>query len=88
MENVKRELPISEDSRKIIIGGRYRHYKNLFYKVLALARHSESLEELVVYQAEYGEKGIWVRPKKMFMESIEINGKNIFRFDSIEEENT
>jgi len=51
--------------------GVYRHYKGRFYRVMGLARHSESGEELVVYQALYGEFGWWVRPKTMFFETVE-----------------
>lgn len=50
--------------------GRYRHYKGGEYRVLGLARHSETLEPLVVYQALYGERGLWVRPAAMFTEMI------------------
>jgi hypothetical protein len=51
--------------------GRYRHYKGGEYQVLGIARHSETDEELVVYQPQYGEKGLWVRPLAMFLESVE-----------------
>lgn len=50
--------------------GRYRHYKGREYHVLGIARHSETLETLVVYQALYGERGLWVRPAAMFIETI------------------
>ena len=60
--------------------GRYRHYKNLDYRVLGVARHSETLEPLVVYQALYGERGLWVRPAAMFVETVEIEGKRMPRF--------
>lgn len=50
--------------------GRYRHYKGQYYQVLHVARHSETEEWLVVYQALYGERGIWVRPLTMFVESV------------------
>ena len=50
--------------------GRYRHYKGREYHVLGIARHSETLEPLVVYQALYGERGLWVRPAAMFTEVI------------------
>lgn len=62
------------------IGGIYKHYKGNLYQVLALARHSETLEELVVYQTLYGEKSTWVRPLKMFLETIEISGHPTPRF--------
>ena len=65
---------------EIKIGGMYRHYKNKEYKVLALATHTETLEEMVVYQALYGEEAVWVRPLAMFMEMVEIDGKKIPRF--------
>ncbi len=64
--------------------GRYRHYKGKFYQVIAEARHSETLEEMVVYQALYktkfGKNLLWVRPKKMFLEEIVIDGKKVKRF--------
>ena len=62
--------------------GRYRHYKGREYRVLGLARHSETLEPLVVYQALYGEHGLWVRPAAMFTETIAGNepGVRIARF--------
>ena len=50
--------------------GRYRHYKGREYRVLGLARHSETREPLVVYQALYGERGLWVRPAAMFVEIV------------------
>ncbi|HIY74119.1 DUF1653 domain-containing protein [Intestinimonas butyriciproducens] len=51
--------------------GRYRHFKGKEYRVLYLARHSETLEPMVVYQALYGERGIWVRPAAMWSEHVE-----------------
>lgn len=51
--------------------GRYRHFKGKEYRVLYLARHSETLEPMVVYQALYGERGIWVRPAAMWSERVE-----------------
>ena len=65
--------------------GRYRHYKNKEYTVLGIARHSETEEELVVYRQEYGERGLWVRPKAMFLETVEIDGQRIPRFQHIPE---
>jgi hypothetical protein len=50
--------------------GLYRHYKGNDYRVIGLARHSETLEPLVVYQALYGERGLWVRPAAMFIEPV------------------
>ena len=61
--------------------GVYRHYKGAEYWVEREVRHSETDEILVLYQALYGEFGWWVRPKKMFQESVEINGESIRRFE-------
>lgn len=60
--------------------GRYRHYKGHEYTVLGIARHSETLEELVVYRPEYGEGGLWVRPKTMFVETVQVDGVSVPRF--------
>jgi hypothetical protein len=64
----------------IVIGGIYEHYKKKRYKILAVARHSETLEELVVYQALYGNQHIWVRPVSMFLEQVSIEKKSQPRF--------
>ncbi len=63
--------------------GRYRHYKGNEYEVIGVAKHSETLEELVVYRALYGEHALWVRPKAMFSEMVEVNGKKVPRFQLI-----
>lgn len=60
--------------------GRYRHYKGNEYEVLGIARHSETLEQLVVYRALYGEQGLWVRPVSMFLEEIIHEGRQQPRF--------
>jgi len=60
--------------------GRYRHYKGNEYTVIGVARHSETQEEMVVYRQEYGDYGLWVRPKAMFFEMVEVNGKTLPRF--------
>ena len=60
--------------------GRYRHFKGNEYRVLYLARHSETLEPMVVYQALYGEHGIWVRPASMWNETVERGGQRLRRF--------
>ena len=65
------------------MGRYYRHFKGNIYKVLHLAKHSETLEDIVVYQAIYGDRGIWVRPKNMFDEVIERDGRLIRRFAEI-----
>ena len=64
--------------------GKYQHYKGNVYEVLGVARHSETLEYMVLYQALYGDFGIWVRPFKMFIEEIEVNGEIKKRFECIE----
>ena len=61
----------------------YRHFKGNIYRILHIAKHSETLEDMVVYQAMYGERGIWVRPLSMFEEEIERDGKTIRRFSPI-----
>ena len=66
--------------------GKYRHYKGKEYEVIGIAKHSETLEELVVYQALYGKHELWVRPLKMFKEKIKSNGKKIPRFSNIGKE--
>jgi len=60
--------------------GRYRHYKGNEYTVVGTARHSETLEELVVYRQEYGEHGLWVRPKQMYSETVTVDGREVPRF--------
>jgi len=65
--------------------GLYRHYKGNDYRVIGIARHSETLEPLVVYQALYGEHGTWVRPALMFVEMVEIDGKQVPRFTRVGE---
>lgn len=60
--------------------GEYEHYKGKRYTVLGVARHSETLDEVVVYRAEYGEQGLWVRPLGMFLETVEVGGRRVPRF--------
>jgi len=60
--------------------GKYKHYKGKEYDVIGVARHRETLEELVVYRALYGNHALWVRPLKMFLEEVEVNGKKTPRF--------
>lgn len=64
--------------------GKYRHFKGNEYEVIALAKHSETLEELVVYRALYGEKGVWVRPAAMWLEEITRDGRTFKRFEKVE----
>ena len=65
--------------------GLYRHFKGNLYRLLYVAKHSETLEEMVVYQALYGEQGIWVRPAKMWNEHVERDGYAGPRFYPVEE---
>lgn len=65
--------------------GRYRHFKGKEYEVLDVARHSETEEELVVYRALYGDFGLWVRPARMWNETVERDGKTFRRFTYIGE---
>ena len=74
-----------ENKRTIKPGKKYRHFKGNEYLVLYLAKHSETLEDMVVYQPLYGERGIWVRPLSMFLESVEVEGKLVERFMEVEE---
>ncbi|EHN11636.1 hypothetical protein PAI11_14800 [Patulibacter medicamentivorans] len=67
-----------------ITPGRYRHYKGPEYQVLFEARHSETEEPLVVYRALYGERGLWVRPKAMFGETVDVDGVSRPRFALVE----
>ncbi len=71
-------------AQSIIIDSLYEHYKGLRYRIIGVARHSETLEELVVYQALYGEGSIWVRPLAMFLENIVINGQSKPRFKLVQ----
>ena len=63
--------------------GKYRHFKGNEYEVIGIAKHSETLEEMVVYRALYGEGGIWVRPANMWDETVEREGKSFKRFTYI-----
>lgn len=65
--------------------GRYRHFKGNEYEVIGLARHSETLEPMVVYRALYGEGGLWVRPATMWNDMIEREGRQYQRFTYIHE---
>lgn len=67
-----------------IVPGHYRHYKGNDYTVLGIARHSETLEELVVYRAEHGDRGLWVRPAAMFVETVLVDGQSMPRFCRME----
>jgi hypothetical protein len=76
----KPELPPAP----VLPTGLYRHYKGSDYEVLGVARHSETEEEVVVYRALYGERGLWVRPLVMFTETVEVAGRRVPRFRHVE----
>lgn len=70
--------------------GKYLHYKGKFYQVIGTGHHSETHEELVFYRAlfdspEFGHNALWVRPKKMFLEEVEVQGKKVPRFKFVVE---
>lgn len=72
--------------------GIYKHYKGNFYQVIGVAKHSETLEELVVYKPIYNHdhakpEQLWVRPLKMFTETININGTTVCRFEPVKVNN-
>ena len=71
-----------EEAVNTIPTGRYRHYKGNDYEVLAVARHSETLQPMVVYRALYGEGGVWVRPAEMWNEKVQDG--TVLRFTKID----
>ena len=83
---VMESIVLGGSTMQSILPGVYRHYKGNHYQVLYLAKHSETLEDMVVYQALYGEHGIWVRPASMWNETVDYQGKQVKRFTYIETE--
>ena len=65
--------------------GKYKHFKGNEYEVIAIAKHSETCEPMVVYRALYGEGGVWVRPASMWNETVERDGKIYPRVTWVEE---
>lgn len=67
--------------------GKYQHYKGKMYEVLGVGRHSETLEEVVIYRAlyesEFGKNALWIRPLKMFLETVTVEGERVPRFTAI-----
>lgn len=68
-----------------ILLGIYRHYKGYQYEVIGFAKHSETLEDMVVYKALYGERGTWVRPLSMWDNPIMVDGRTVKRFEFVVE---
>ena len=73
------------DEQSKLVWRTFRQFKGNLYRLEGFAKDSETLEEMVVYRALYGEHGLWVRPAKMFFETIERNGKRMKRFELLEE---
>ena len=72
-------------SMRLAPGDIVRHFKGNRYEILYIAKDSETMEDMVVYRALYGEGGLWVRPAKMFFETIERDGKTMKRFELLED---
>lgn len=70
--------------REVNVGGIYRHFKGNMYQVIAVARHSETLELLVVYRALYGDGDVWARPLSEFTDTVTRDGKAQYRFEEIQ----
>jgi hypothetical protein len=68
-----------------MIKGIYKHYKGNLYEVIDVAKHSETEEEHVVYRTLYGDYSLWVRPLAMFIETVELDGQQIARFEYVED---
>lgn len=66
--------------------GRYQHFKGNYYELIGIAKHSETLEPMVVYRALYGEGGLWVRPAAMWMEIVHKENYHGPRFQYIDDE--
>lgn len=69
-----------------LVGRTFRHFRGNLYRLVGFAKDSETLEEMVVYRALYGERGLWVRPAKMFFETVERAGKTMKRFELVDAE--
>ena len=74
-----------DGERAKLVGREFQHFKGNRYRLEGFAKDSETLEEIVVYRALYGAHGLWVRPAKMFFETIERDGKTMKRFELVEE---
>jgi hypothetical protein len=74
---MRKEIPMNEIKIPL---GKYRHFKGKEYEVIAIAKHSETLEDMVVYRALYGDGGFWVRPLSMWNEMVEYESTLVSRF--------
>lgn len=83
MQKSKTLQPLSEASKTVEIGKIYEHYKGMQYRVLSVGRHSETLEEVVIYRALYGDEETWVRPLEMFIENVTKGGRALPRFKRV-----
>ena len=77
-------LRLAKAAEQVVIGSRYMHYKQLSYKVLAVALREEDNEPCVIYQAEYGDNLTWIRPVANWNEDVEVDGKSMKRFTKLE----
>jgi hypothetical protein len=68
--------------------GVYRHYKGGLYEVQGVVRHSETLQPMVLYRALYGQRGLWVRPFDMFLETVQVADRTVSRFTWIADDTT
>lgn len=67
----------------VVIGGRYRHFKGNEYEVIAVGKHSETEQQMVVYRALYGDREVWVRPFSMFTDTVTRDGVTVPRFEKV-----
>ena len=74
-----------EQTKHLPVRGKYRHFKGMEYEVIGIAHHSETIEDMVVYRALYGERELWVRPASMWDEDVVRDGVTYKRFTLIEE---
>ena len=74
-----------EEAERTILPGRYRHFKGRYYQVIGIARHSETLEPMVVYRPLYGERGLWTRPARRWYEKVTVEGAEVTRFTPAED---
>ena len=73
-----------EQQKHLPVRGNYRHFKGMEYEVVGIAHHSETMEDMVVYRALYGERALWVRPASMWEETVVRDGVTYKRFTLIE----